>query len=85
MRPFGRVLPFAGGALAGFRSRQPDEHRATGCIVHVANLPVIALLAPVGKIVAAHRLGLPAETLRQFGSVVSCHYAASRSEIRAMA
>ena len=63
------VGPFAGGALAGFRSCQPDEHGAAGRVPDVADQPVAALAATVGEIVAAHRLGIARETVRQFGGV----------------
>ena len=65
----GGVGPFAGRALAGFRSFQPDEHRAAGRVADVADQPVAAFAAAVGEIVAAHRLGIARETVRQFGGV----------------
>ena len=76
----GRVLPFAGNAFHAVV--QPDEHRAASRVSDIANLPVIALFAAIGEIMAAHRLGLSAETLRQFGSVETRHYAASLSPMR---
>ncbi len=77
-----RIGPFTGRPLAGFRPGKANEHRPARIVLHIANLPVIALLATVRQIVAAHRLGLSAETLRQFGGVETRHYAASRSPMR---
>ena len=77
------VGPFAGRALAGFRSFQPDEQGAAGRIPHVADQPVAALAAAVGEIVAAHRLGIARETVRQFGGVERHRHAAARSATRA--
>ena len=77
-----RVGPFAGRALAGFRSFQPDEQGAAGRIPHVADQPVAALAAAVGEIVTAHRLGIARETVRQFGGVERHRYAAARSATR---
>ena len=59
----GRVLPFTGNAF--YAVVQPDEHRPASGVSDIANLPVIALFAPIRKIVTAHRLSLSAETLRQ--------------------
>jgi hypothetical protein len=78
--PRGRVLPFTGSAFHAVV--QPDEHGSASRVSDIANLPVIALFATIREIVTAHRLGLPAETLRQFGSVETRHYAASRSPMR---
>ena len=46
-----RVGPFAGCALAGFRSFQPDEQGAARRIPHVADQPAAALAAAVGEII----------------------------------
>ena len=77
-----RVGPFSGGALAGFRSFQPDEQGAAGRIPHVADQPVAALAATAGEIMTAHRLGIARETLRQFGGIERHRYAAARSATR---
>ena len=75
----GGVGPFAGRSLR--RLLQPDEHRAARRVARVADQPVAALAPAIGEIVAAHRLGLARETMRQFGSVAR-HHAASRSPTR---
>ena len=77
------VSPFAGRTLAGFRPFQPDEQGAAGCIPHVADKPVAALAAAVGEIVAAHRLGIARETVRQVGGIERHRYAAARPATRA--
>ena len=88
-----RIGPFTGCPFAGLRPDKANKHRPARIVLHIANLPVVALLATVrqimaalamagGEIVAAHRLGLLAETLRQFGGVETRHYAASRSPMR---
>ena len=79
----GGVGPFAGTALGAVL--QPDEHRAALGVADIANLPIVALALPIRKIVTANRLGLSAETVRQIGSVLPCHHAASRSLMRSMA
>jgi hypothetical protein len=61
----GGVGPFARRAATDVHALQTDEHRAAGCIPDVADLPVIADTAPVGEIVAAHRLCLAREAIRQ--------------------
>ena len=75
------IGPFAGRTLG--RVLEPHIHRSAGRVAHVANQPVAALAPPAGEVVSAHRLGLPAETLRKIGSIVTRHHAASRSEMRA--
>ena len=77
----GGIGPFAGLSLG--RVPEPHEHRAAGRVADIANLPVIALAATVGEIMAAHYLSLPDEAVCQIGGVGTGHYAASRSEIRA--
>ena len=59
----GRVLPFTGNAFHAVV--QTDEHGTARRVSDIADLPVIALFATIRQIVAAHRLGLSAETLRQ--------------------
>ncbi len=75
------VGPFAGRTFR--RVLEPHIHRATGRVAHVADQPVAALAPPAGEVMATHRLGLPAETLREIGSIATRHHAASRSEMRA--
>ena len=75
------IGPFAGGPFR--RLLETDEHRATRCIVDVADQPVPPLAPAVGEIVSAHRFGLAREAVRQFGSVAG-HHAASRSPMRAI-
>ena len=75
----GGVGPFAGRSLR--RLLQPDEHGASRCIADVTDQPVAAFAPAVGEVVAAYRLGLARETVRQFGSVAR-HHAASRSPMR---
>ena len=76
------VGPFASGALARFRSSQPDEEGAPRRVVDVANQPVAARLPAVGKVVSAHRLGIAPETVRQIGCLMAHGYAAARSAMR---
>ncbi len=79
---------FAGGGIGPFTGRslhrllEPHEHRAARRVAYIADLPVIALATASVEIAAAHRLGLPAETCRQIGSVEPGHHAASRSPMR---
>ena len=77
----GGVGPFAGRAATRLRPLEPDEHGAARCIADVADQPIAAFAPAVGEIVAAYRLGLARETVRQFGSVAR-HHAASRSPMR---
>ena len=74
------ILPLAGRAFG--RILEPHEHRSARRIAHVADLPVMALSAPGAEIMAANRLGLSAETMGEFASIVPCHQAASRSDMR---
>ena len=62
-----------GGARTGFRPTEPDEHRPAGRIANVAHRPVATLPAPVGQVMAAHRLGIAGEATRQFGSAAGHH------------
>ena len=54
-----------------------------GVFLHVADQPVAALAAAVGEIMAAHRLGIARETVRQFGGIERHRHAAARSATRA--
>ncbi len=76
------VGPFASGTLAGFRPVQPDEEGAPWRIAGIADQPVAALPPAVGEVVAAHRLGIARETVRQIGGLMVHGYAAARSAIR---
>jgi hypothetical protein len=76
------VGPFAGGAFTGFGSFEPDEHGTARGVSHVAHQPIDTLAATVEEIVAAYRLGIARETVRQFGSTVAHRYAAARSAMR---
>src|SRR3546814_9035158 len=78
----GSVGPFAGRALPGLAALQPHEHRAAGCVADIADQPVAALAMTGREVMAAHRLALAPETDRQFGSVLLCHHAATRSLTR---
>jgi len=80
----GGVGPFPGGALTGFATLQSHEHRAAGRVADIADQPVAALAMTGGEIMTAHRLCLPAETDCQFGGVLPCHHAASRSPMRSI-
>ena len=77
-----RVRPFASGTLAGFRSSQPYEERPPRRVVDVADQPVAAFPPAVGKVVAAHRLGIARETVRKIGGLMAHGYAAARSAMR---
>src|SRR5699024_10897838 len=79
----GGVGPFARRALAALGAGQAHEHRAPRRIVHVAYHPVATFATSVGQIVAAHRLGIARETVRQFRSIEPRHHAAPRSPTRA--
>ena len=65
----GGIGPVAGGAGAGLRSAEPDEHRPAGATPHVADDPVAPDPAAGREIVAADRLGDAAETDRELGGV----------------
>ncbi len=77
-----RVRPFAGSTLARFGSSQPDEEGAPWRVADIANQPVAALPPAVGEVVAAHRLGIARETVRQIGGPMAHGYAAARSAMR---
>ena len=55
--------------LPDSRPLQPNEQRAAGRVANVADQPISALAATVGKIASAHRLGIARETARQFGCI----------------
>src|SRR3546814_1956301 len=76
------IGPYAGRPLAGLAAFQPHEHRSAGAVADIAHQPIAALAMAGRQIMAAHRLGLSAETNRQFGGVVSSHHAAPRSPLR---
>ena len=63
----GGIGPFAGRALTGVRSAQPDEETAARRVPRIADDPVVALPPTVREIVAAHRLGIARETARKLG------------------
>ena len=77
-----RVRPFAGRTLAGLRSSQPDEERPPWCVADISDQPVAALSPAIGEVVAAHRLGIARETVRQIGGLMAHGYAAARSAMR---
>ncbi len=77
-----RVGPFASGALPRLRPAQPDEEGAPWCVADIADQPVAALPPAVGEVVAAHRLGITRETVRQIGGLMAHGYAAARSAMR---
>src|SRR5208283_570611 len=64
------VRPFAGGAAAGSGPAQAHIKAAPRRVVNVADQPVAALAAAVGKIVAADRLGMFGEAARDVGNAV---------------
>ena len=74
------VRPLARRTLGGVP--QTDIERAAGAVLDIPDQPVVSGAFAGREIFAAHRLGLPAETACQFGSIVAGHHAASRSEIR---
>ena len=76
------VRPFSGSTLARFGSSQPDEEGAPWRVADIANQPVAALPPAVGEVVAAHRLGIARETVRQIGGLMAHGYAAARSAMR---
>src|SRR5690606_20696346 len=76
------IGPFARSALAGFQPGQAHEHRTAGAVLNVADDPVSSGAAAGRQVVAADRLGIATETACQFGSIMTGHYAASRSPMR---
>ena len=79
---FGWILPFASGTLARSGAGEAHEHRAPGRVADIADLPIVALSAPVGEIGSADSLGLLAKALRQICGINTGHQATSRSEMR---
>ena len=77
-----RVGPFACRTLARLRSSQPDEEGAPWCVADIPDQPVAAFPPAVGEVVAAHRLGIARETVRQIGGLMAHGYAAARSAMR---
>ena len=77
-----RVRPLASGSLAGSWPVQPYEEGAPWCVADIADQPVAALPPAVGEVVAAHRLGIARETVRQIGGLMAHGYAATRSAMR---
>ena len=65
----GGIGPFTGRAFAGVWSSQTDEEAAAGCVLDVADEPIAAFTSAVREIVAAHRLGIARETVRQFSGL----------------
>lgn len=63
--PVAASVHLPGRALAGLGAFQPDEHRSAGRVACVADQPVAALAASGGKVMAADRFRLTAETLRE--------------------
>lgn len=59
----GSVGPFAGGTFLAID--QADIKTAPRYVVDIADKPVTPLLAPVGEIAAAYRLGLLAKAVRR--------------------
>lgn len=80
--PGGHIGPFPRRPLARAPAGETDEHGTPRCVLHIADHPVSASAMAGRQVVAAHRLGLPTETLRQLGCVVSGHQAATRSPMR---
>ena len=66
--PGRRILPAPGCALAVVRPVQPHEQAAAGGVGDIADQPVAAFAAAVGQIIAAHRLGIAREPVRQVSS-----------------
>ena len=77
-----RVRPLAGRTLAGVWSSQPHEKGAPRRVADIADQPVAAFSSAVGEVVAAHRLGIAREAVRQIGGLMAHGYAAARSAIR---
>ena len=71
MFPGRRIRPFAGRTVARFGSSQPDEEGAPWCVADIAYQPVAAFSPAVGEVVAADRLGITRETVRQIGGLMA--------------
>ncbi len=76
------VGPFAGRTLSGLRSSQPDEEGTPWRVADIANQPVAAFSPAVGEVVAAYRLGIAREAVRQIVGLMAHGYAAARSAMR---
>jgi hypothetical protein len=63
------IRPFSGCAFAGQWPEQADVEAASRRVGDIANDPVAALAASVGKIVAAHGLGIVREAAGDLGSI----------------
>ena len=61
---------------------ETDIQRASGGVLDIPDQPVVAGATAGRQLFAADRLGLSAETVCQFRSVLPSHHAASRSLIR---
>lgn len=80
----GCVGPLAGRSLR--RVPEPDEHRTARRVANITDLPVLARAPSVREVVPAHRLGMFAESVGEFGGIVAWHHrhhAVSRSLTRA--
>jgi hypothetical protein len=66
-----RVRPLASGTLAGFWPVQPNEEGAPWRVADIADQPVAAFPPAVGEVVAAHRLSIARETVRQVGGLMA--------------
>jgi hypothetical protein len=79
----GGVGPFAGGALPAVWPCEANEQAAARCVGDVADDPVATAAAAVGKVMAAHHLGITREASRQIGGLRShVAHAAALSAIR---
>ena len=65
------IRPFAGSTFAEFRSDEPDIHRVPWRIHDVANHPIPAGAAAVGKIVPTNGFGIPGESPREIMCAVA--------------
>ena len=65
----GGIGPFAGCSLAGVGSGQSYEQAAAWCALNIADDPVAALSAALGKIVAADALGIASKLPRKVGCI----------------
>ena len=65
------VGPFSSSAFAEFRSEKPNIHRVPWRIHDVANDPIPAGAAAVGKIVPTNGFGIPGESPREIMCAVA--------------
>jgi hypothetical protein len=82
MIAIGGIGPFASSTFAEIRSFQPDKQRSARRVSDIAHQPVAAFTPAIEEIMAAHRLGIARETLRQVRGLVLHDYAAARSPMR---